>query len=97
MKSTTRLKNKENAIVFLVFGTTAAIAFLAGCSFSEFILSYGNHKKTIKKREVHNTVCEKRNFESKDQTPDDLEFGSQKYHAEGLSHINSTYIENMLK
>ena len=96
MKSTARLKNNEKAVVFLKFGTTAAIAFLVGC-FSEFILSYGNHEKTIKKREVHNTVCEKRNFESKDQTPDDLEFGSQKYHAEGLSRINSTYIENMLK
>ena len=97
MKSTARRKNNEKAVVFLIFGTTAAIAFLAGCSFSEFTLSYGNHEKTLKKREVYNTVFEKRNFESKDQTPDYLEFKSQKYHAEGLSRINSTYIESMLK
>ena len=86
---------REKAAVFTLLGITALLAFLAGYGFQKFI-SYRTHVKTANKRDMRNNLFEKRNFESRDRTPGDLEFEDERYHAEGLSRINASYIEDML-
>jgi len=93
----------EKAAVFSVLTLTAVIAFLAGYGFQKLILTQTNIKtnvNNINRRELgcmHGKNIEKRNFDSRDRTPGDVEEEDKRFHNNAAAEVNATYIKNMLE
>ena len=89
---------REKTIAFGFLVITAVLAFLAGYGFQKFVKARTKHTMTINlsRRDV-SKVDVKRNFESSDRTPADVQHENEEYHKDGIKRINATYIENVLK